>query len=130
MESLVFLVDSNIFLEGLLEQKQSDKVKSFLEMTEIENLYITNFSLHSIGVILVKIKKIELFRNFINDVILNKIKILSIESENLNEVIKHVDKYSIDFDDAYQYTVAKQYNLQLVSFDKDFDKTDLKRIEP
>ena len=27
------------------------------------------------------------------------------------------------------YTVAKEYNLQLVSFDNDFDKTDLKRIE-
>ncbi len=34
MENLVFLVDSNIFLEGLLEQEQSSKVQSFLEKTK------------------------------------------------------------------------------------------------
>ena len=130
MENLVFLIDSNVFLEGLLEQKQSDKVQSFLGKADVESLYITNFSLHSIGVLLTRAKKIKLFRNFVNDVILNKIKVLSIGSEDLNQVIENIEKYSIDFDDAYQYTIAKFYNLQIVSFDKDFDKTDLKRIEP
>jgi predicted nucleic acid-binding protein len=40
----------------------------------------------------------------------------------------------LDFDDAYQYayqyTLAQKYSLELVSFDKDFDKTDIVRIEP
>lgn len=40
------------------------------------------------------------------------------------------EKFNLDFDDSYQYLVAKKYNLQLISFDKDFDKTDLKRKEP
>ena len=130
MENLVFLIDSNVFLEGLLEQDQSVKVQSFLEKTDTENLYITNFSLHSIGVLLTRVKKTKLFLDFISDVILNKIKVISIEPADFNKIMENVEKFSLDFDDSYQYTVAKIYNLQIVSFDKDFDKTDLKRIEP
>ena len=130
MENLVFLIDSNVFLEGLLEQDQSIKVQSFLEKTDIENLYITNFSLHSIGILLTRIKKTKLFLDFISEVILNKIKVISIDPEDFNKIVENVEKFSLDFDDAYQYTIAKIYNLQIVSFDKDFDKTDLKRIEP
>ncbi|NTV47430.1 MAG: PIN domain-containing protein [Chlorobiales bacterium] len=36
----------------------------------------------------------------------------------------------LDYDDAYQYTLARKYGLDLVSFDRDFDKTDMKRIVP
>ena len=38
--------------------------------------------------------------------------------------------FSLDFDDAYQYVVAEKFGLTLVSFDTDFDRTDLKRIIP
>ena len=126
----MFLVDSNIFLEGLLEQEQSSKVQSFLEKTNVNDLYITNFSLHSIGVLLTRVKKINLLHRFINDVVLNRIEVLLINPEDLNKVIENIEKFSLDFDDAYQYTIAKTYNLQIVSFDKDFDRTDIKRIEP
>lgn len=130
MENLVFLVDSNIFLEGLLEQEQSTKVQSFLKETVTENLYITNFSLHSIGVLLTRVGKIKLLRGFVNDVILNRVEVLSVKPEDLNQVMDNAEAFSLDFDDAYQYTIAKIYNLQIVSFDKDFDKTDIKRKEP
>src|SRR2546429_195803 len=36
----------------------------------------------------------------------------------------------LDFDDTLQYFVAKKLGAQLVSFDHDFDSTDLQRIEP
>ena len=38
--------------------------------------------------------------------------------------------FRLDFDDAYQYVVAEKYNLALVSFDADFDRTDKKRMVP
>ena len=37
---------------------------------------------------------------------------------------------NLDFDDTLQYFVAKKLDAVLVSFDRDFDKTDLKRVEP
>jgi len=36
----------------------------------------------------------------------------------------------LDFDDAYQYVIAKRDKLTLVSFDTDFDHTDLQRQTP
>jgi predicted nucleic acid-binding protein len=36
----------------------------------------------------------------------------------------------LDFDDAYQYLAAKNHHLQLISFDKDFNKTDINKKEP
>lgn len=38
--------------------------------------------------------------------------------------------YGLDFDDAYQYAVAEKHNLTLVSFDKDFDRTERGRKTP
>lgn len=49
---------------------------------------------------------------------------------DLTTINQTTAKWHLDFDDAYQYTVVKKHQLQLVSFDKDFDKTDLKRLEP
>lgn len=36
----------------------------------------------------------------------------------------------LDFDDALHYYAAKKRKLIIVSYDKDFDKTDLARREP
>lgn len=36
----------------------------------------------------------------------------------------------LDFDDAYQYVIAKRDHLTLVSFDADFDRSDLERKTP
>jgi uncharacterized protein len=41
-----------------------------------------------------------------------------------------MNKFHLDFDDAYQYVAAKRNGLLLVSFDADFDKTDIKRKVP
>ena len=41
-----------------------------------------------------------------------------------------MEEYSLDFDDAYQYTAARKMNLEIVSFDTDFDQTPEKRILP
>jgi predicted nucleic acid-binding protein len=39
-------------------------------------------------------------------------------------------EYGLDFDDAYQYVAARNNDLILVSFDKDFDSTDMRRRTP
>ncbi|MFA6372325.1 MAG: hypothetical protein WCW68_06850 [Methanothrix sp.] len=38
--------------------------------------------------------------------------------------------FHLDFDDAYQYVAAERNDLVLVSFDADFDKTDMGRKTP
>ena len=41
-----------------------------------------------------------------------------------------IDKYKLDFDDAYQYVAAEQNGLIIVSFDGAPDKTSLGRKTP
>jgi len=66
----MYLVDTNIFLEILLEQEKKEKCKKFLN-ENIESLCISDFSLHSIGVILFRNNKEEVFKNFVDDIIPN-----------------------------------------------------------
>lgn len=42
-----------------------------------------------------------------------------------------MDKVKLDFDDALQYYLAKKLGVEaIVSYDRHFDKTDIKRREP
>ena len=55
---------------------------------------------------------------------------MSLSPEEMSHVVKAVGKYRLDFDDAYQYVSAKRNKLQLISYDKDFDRTDTGRKVP
>ena len=59
-------------------------------------------------------------------------RIIRIESTNLDELnsIKTMKEFNLDFDDSIQLTICDKYNLSIISFDKHFDKTSIKRIEP
>jgi hypothetical protein len=46
------LVDTSIWLERLLDQERSAEVGQFLSGIAIETLWIMDFTLHSIGIIL------------------------------------------------------------------------------
>lgn len=88
----MFLVDTNIFLEILLEQDKKESCKKFL-INNIGNLAITDFSLHSIGVILFRYHKIDVFHKFIEDIATN-IKNLSLPVELYNNIIKN-DRHEV-----------------------------------
>lgn len=47
-----------------------------------------------------------------------------------DRIIVVMTQYSLDFDDAYQYVAAERFGLQLVSFDRDFEQTPLRRLHP
>lgn len=126
----MFLADTNIFLEALLEQDKKDDVQTFLQTIDLSEIYITDLSLHSIGIILYRLKHSELFSSFIEDIIVDGIGILSLSHEELKTLNLTADKFSLDFDDAYQYSVATKYEMQIISFDTDFDRTERKRREP
>ena len=116
----MFLVDTNIFLEILLGQDKKEDCKSFLN-NNIENLNITDFSLHSIGVILFRYGKEGIFQKFVEDV-MPDISLLSLPMELYRDLATDRKDMNLDFDDAYQYSMAKYYELKVVTMDKDFKK--------
>jgi len=116
----MFLVDTNVFLEILLKRDKKEDCKKFLD-DNIGDLNITDFSLHSIGVILFRYGKEEVFRRFIEDIMPN-IKLLTLPMELYREVINVRKNLNLDFDDAYQYSVAKYYGLKVATMDRDFER--------
>ncbi len=127
----MYLLDTNIWLERLLEQNKWREVKLFLDKVESDKIYISDFSFHSIGLILTDLKRFKLFIKFTRDLFINgNCKLIRLEPEDMKELVKIMEKFKLDFDDAYQYTLAEKYNLKIVSFDKDFDRTKKGRITP
>jgi predicted nucleic acid-binding protein len=116
----VFLADTNIFLEILLGQDKKEACKTFL-ISNIGDLSITDFSLHSIGVILFRYNKEDIFRKFVEDVMPDA-RLLTLPMELYNDVVNVRKSLNLDFDDAYQYSVAKYYGLKVATMDKDFEK--------
>jgi hypothetical protein len=126
-----FLIDTNIFLEILLDQEKSEEAKALLSKVEEYKFFTSDFSIHSIGLILFYRKKNIVFQQFIHEMLIDVgIHILSLSVEDLDEVSITSDKFNLDFDDAYQYMIAEKYDLKIVSFDSDFDRTKRGRKEP
>jgi len=125
--ALKYLIDTNIFLEILLNQEKKEQCKWFLS-ENTGKFYISDFSLHSIGVICFRYKRYELFQHFIDEV-LPFTEILNLPSEDYCLLENIRSGFSLDFDDSYQLLIARTFELQLVTLDNDFKKvTEKNRI--
>ncbi len=115
----MYLADTNIFLEILLGQNNREKCRDFLE-DKRGALFISDFSLLSIGVILFRHEKEDAFQAFL-DGIRGNIQTLSLPEHNYSSLKQVKADAGLDFDDAYQYLIAKEFGLQIVTMDKDFN---------
>ncbi len=119
------LLDTNIFLEIILSQERVEESKSLLLKSAQHEFFITDYSLHSIGLLLFRRNQHEAFRTFLEDVLLNGgVGLLSLLPNDMDIVIASSQKFSLDFDDAYQYAIAISRDAVVVSFDTDFQRTD------
>lgn len=117
------LIDTNIFLELLLGQRKKQKAQEILNRVESGelNVVISGFSLHSIEFILCVKEKNDILKEFIQA--LNELPNLSVYHTTLEEdlkILEIVEKTSLDFDDANQYYIAKKFNAEIITFDRDF----------
>ncbi len=118
--AIKYLIDTNIFLEILLKQEKSDLCKAFLD-NKIGLLHISDFSLHSIGIILFKYSKTKIFHKFLIDII-SKIDLISLPKIYYESIIRFKTDYTLDFDDAYHCSLSKHFQLTIITMDKDFKK--------
>jgi hypothetical protein len=125
------LLDANIFLEILLKQANAERAKRLLAQVDRHDFFVSDFALHSIGLILFGRKRHGVFNTFIKDMILNVgVEVLAVGPDQLTAVTSTALKFNLDFDDAYQYTLAELHDLTLVSFDHHFDHTTRGRKSP
>ena len=118
------LLDANIFVEIILEQERAAEAKSLLSQTELHEFFVSDFSLHSVGLLCFRRKRHDVFRLFLKDMLFQiGVTLLYLDAQDMETVISVAQRFNLDFDDAYQCAVATKYNLSLVSFDGDFDRT-------
>jgi len=127
----MYLLDTNIWLERMLEQARSEEVRRLLDQVPSDRLFITDFSLHSVGVILNRLNQQDEFLGFVRDLFIDgAVVLVSLEPADMERLVAMMDRFGLDFDDAYQYVAAERYDLELVSFDGDFDGTERGRVTP
>jgi uncharacterized protein len=126
-----YLVDTNLWLELLLNQQRAQEVRLFLEQRDGSEIALTEFSLYSIAIILTRLNKDEVFERFIADALEQAgTRVVRLSAAEMKGLIAVRKQLGLDFDDAYQYVAAEKYNLVLLSFDKDFDRTPRGRMTP
>src|SRR5260370_12530990 len=118
------VVDSKIILEVLLEQERAKEARDFLSGVSQNKFFISDYSLHSIGLILLRQNKADAFRKFLADMILGAgTKVAFLKADEMVVVIDDAAKFNLDFDDAYQYVTPDKYDLTLLRFHRDFTIT-------
>ncbi len=119
-----FLVDTNVWLELLLEQQRAEEVRQLLGKHEGPDFAITEFSLYSIGIALTRLNKGEAFTRFIADALEQAgTRAVRLGLADMRDLLRASRQFGLDFDDAYQYSAAEKHNLTLLSFDADPDRT-------
>jgi len=126
-----YLVDTNVWLELLLDQEKANVSSEFFDLIPTSQLYISDFTIHSMGVILSRFKKYDILKKVLIDLFVDgHIEQVSLESTDLLTVIDNIQSLKLDFDDSYQFTVASKYNLIIVTFDKDFNAKGIRKKLP
>lgn len=127
----MYLFDTNIFFELLYNRAHCQSVISCMELCPDGSIFMSDFSYHSLGLILFNSKKKEIFANFYHDIISSgKVHIISLSPVHTRKLIENSDQFNLDFDDAYQLTISMTAGLTLISYDSDFDAVPNGRVTP
>lgn len=125
------LIDTNVILEIILEQHHDQEARSLLSTTHQRHFFLSDFSPHSIGVILFRRNRPDAFLDFCSDMVEpGRLAIIGLSVQHMSLVTQASKQFRLDFDDAYQYVTADKHNLIIVSFDADFDRTERGRKTP
>lgn len=103
----------------------------FLSEIDSDQIFITDFSFHSICSILTRLDRPQSAIDFAHDLFVKgRVGLLSVRPDEMASLIGLMEKFNLDFDDAYQYLIAERQDLVLVSFDSDFVHTARGRKTP
>jgi predicted nucleic acid-binding protein len=99
----MYLVDTNVWLERLLDQERSAEVGQFLSAIASDELLMSDFSLHSIGIILDRLGQRGTLPQFVNDLFVDgQVTLVAVPPQAMGHLVARMEQFSLDFDDAYQ----------------------------
>jgi predicted nucleic acid-binding protein len=130
----MYLVDTNIFLEVLLSRPRKEECKKLLKtLRDGKNSgIVTDFTIHSVIVIMDELKKLNELKKFLLS--LTAYKGLHVYQTKIADEVKATElatAQKLDMDDAIQYSAALSANADaIISFDKHFNGLKIPRVEP
>ncbi len=66
----MYLLDTSIIAELLLDQERADEVERFLRNTPPASLHLSEFALYSLGIVLLRRKMHDTFLRMVDDLLL------------------------------------------------------------
>jgi len=115
----------------ILDQEKSEDVEQLLYSHPIDSFYLTEFALYSICLVLIRHKMHNVLTRLTDDLPAEGgVHLVRLDLPEIKEVSKAAQRFDLDFYDDYQYIAAEKYNLTIISFDADFDRTELGRKTP
>ena len=121
-------VDANIIIKAFTENNDKEKYKKVMFEDFITNSLCLVEAVDVISII--KNNKIYAV-NCIKSLFKRNITIVELDKNLLFESFKRIDKYNLNIFDLINYVTALINNCQeFVSYDKDFDNLEIKRVEP
>jgi predicted nucleic acid-binding protein len=136
-EQAALLIDANVILEFLLDRPHQDECVALLQRTSNGSVtaFVMSYAVHSIEYMLYREGNLAALRTFLA-LLQSSVGLTMYESSPTEDLAalaftkKAEAPFQLDFDDALHYATAKKHNLALVTFDHDFDRTDLTRTTP
>lgn len=118
------LIDTNIFLEWLLDQQRADECIALLEKVRVGEVkaFVTDFALHSIAVILGRAGKRDELPGLMNSLAsFEGMFVICASLEEYPAIAQYSMDTGLDFDDAYHAYFAQHRDIPVISFDRHFD---------
>ena len=104
------LLDTNIPLEIILDQDEADEARDLLIRGDEHLLHISDYGLHSVELLLVRRQQPDIFREFVQDVIIGGvIAVSSLSAEDMEAVHGASEIFNLHFDDANHYALTHEH---------------------
>ena len=99
----MFLFDTNIWLEVLLSQSNAHQVKRLMGAIPSNQIHISDFSLHSIGLRLYKSNSFPDYEIFYYSIFIDgDVRVTGLHPNEIIGLDKYKRNFGFDFDDAYE----------------------------
>lgn len=129
----MYFIDTNIFLELILNQSQAGPCRELFK--KIENgldCACSHFSIYSICINLERKKMGRQARVFLEYLLsLENLRITNLSVEDDLQILETAKNTGLDFDDSLQYVVSQQAGCEkIITFDTDYEKAGIATLRP
>lgn len=124
-----FLLDANVIIDKALVRARHVDVDELFALLTGNQICISRFSLHAVAWYITP-RSPDVFRRLCMDLSFAGVQVLDLALEELPRALDAMANYRLDFDDAFNLAVSEKYDVAIVSFDADFDRTPRGRQTP